>query len=145
MRLSEEKQDQICAQFLEMMRRLDAHLASQVCYRRSNPMHRPTQCATELPRAARSVTWLSRWHVASSVGSTRHGCQRALHLRVHDLNLLRCAPQKALPLLFSAQMRPVPGGPHSPDLASAPRAIDQIQQIPELLLNGSPCQSAGAE
>jgi len=31
MRLSEEKQDQICGQFLEMMRRLDAHFASQVC------------------------------------------------------------------------------------------------------------------
>ncbi len=30
MRLSEEKQEQICAQFLEMMRRLDAHFASQV-------------------------------------------------------------------------------------------------------------------
>ena len=31
MQLSEEKQDQICGQFLEMMRRLDAHFASQVC------------------------------------------------------------------------------------------------------------------
>ena len=53
------------------------------------------------------------------------------------LNIVLRAPQKALPLLFSAQMRPIPGGPHSPDLVSSLRLNLHVQQIPNVCLVGS--------